>query len=52
MSFLQDRVHGQYAIPRLAIIICERALGAATDPLIQLPLSESVLQFDCQQFAG
>jgi hypothetical protein len=32
MSFLQDRVHGQYAIPRLAIIIRERALAAATDP--------------------
>ncbi len=28
MSFLQDRVRGQYAIPRLAVIIRQRALVA------------------------
>ncbi len=31
ISFLQDRVRGQYAIPRLASIICQRALEAASD---------------------
>lgn len=32
MCFLQDRVRGQYTIPRLATIIRERALAAATEP--------------------
>jgi hypothetical protein len=57
MSFLQDRVHGQYAIPRLAIIIRERALAAATAPPKFLPLSlsnlnEVMLQFGRQQLTG
>ena len=57
MSFLQDRVRGQYAIPRLAIIIRERALAAIKDPpnFISLPLSnlnEVILQSECQQLAG
>jgi hypothetical protein len=58
MSFLQDRVHGQYAIPRLAIIIRERALAAATAPPPKfLPLSlsnlnEVMLQFGRQQLTG
>ena len=54
ISFLEDRVRGQYAIPRLAIIIRERAL-AATDPPIPLPrfiLNEAVLQSDCLQLVG
>jgi len=52
ISFLQDRVRGLYAIPRLATIICERALAAATDPPIPQPLHEAVLQSGCQQFVG
>ena len=54
ISFLEDRARGQYAIPRLAIIIRERAL-AATDPPIPLPrfiLNEAVLQSDCLQLVG
>jgi hypothetical protein len=57
ISFLQDRVRGQYTIPRLAIIIRERALAAAADPpkFLPLPLSnlnEVRLQFFRQQLAG
>lgn len=57
MSFLQDRVHGQYAIPRLASIIYERALEAVTGPpqLSPLPVSnfnEIILQSSSQQLAG
>jgi hypothetical protein len=53
MSFLQDRVRGQYAIPRLATIIGEKALAAATDPPhLPLPSSLAVLQFACFQLAG
>jgi hypothetical protein len=32
IAFLRDRVRGLYEIPRLATIICERALSAAADP--------------------
>jgi Transposase IS66 family len=32
ITFLRDRVRGLYIIPRLAVIICERALAAAVDP--------------------
>ena len=32
LSFLQDRVRGKYAIPRLATVIFDRALAAAADP--------------------
>jgi hypothetical protein len=32
MSFLQDRVRGQYVIPRLVTVIRERALVTASDP--------------------
>ncbi len=57
MSFLQDRVRGQYAIPRLAIIIRERALAVATSPPIFFPsplsnLNEDVLQLSHQQLVG
>jgi hypothetical protein len=57
MSFLQDRVRGQYAIPRLANIIRERALAATASLPIFFPsplsnLNEGVLQFDRQQLAG
>ena len=57
MSYLQDRVCGEHAIPRLAIIIGERALAAATDPpeFFPLPLRnshEDMLRFDRQQLAG
>ena len=55
ISFLEDRVRGQYEIPRLAIIIRELALAATTAPPISLSLSslnEVVLQPDCQQLAG
>ena len=56
MLFLQDRVRGQYTIPRLATIICERAVAAALGhypkfypPL--LPNLDKILQPDCQQLA-
>ena len=57
MSFLQDRVRGEYAIPRLAIIISERALAAAASPHTfflspLLNLNEGVLKFSHQQLAG
>jgi hypothetical protein len=56
MSFLQDRVRGQYTIPRLAIIIRERALAASDPPkFFPWPLSnlnEVILQSFCQQLAG
>jgi hypothetical protein len=59
MSFLQDRVCGCYAIPRLAVIICERALAVTSDspklPPFRLSffnINEVVLQFDCQQVVG
>jgi hypothetical protein len=32
IAFLRDRVRGLYEIPRLATVICERALSAAADP--------------------
>jgi hypothetical protein len=32
IEFLRDRVHGLYVIPRLAIVIRERALAVASDP--------------------
>lgn len=54
ISFLEDRVGGQYAIPRLAIIIRELALAATTGPPILLPLpslNETVLQPNCPQLA-
>lgn len=53
--FLEDRVRGQCAIPRLATIISELALVAAAEPPIPLPLfslGEPVLQLHCQQLAG
>lgn len=43
ISFLQDRVRGLYAIPRLAIVIRERALEFAKDPPISL-LSSAAYQ--------
>lgn len=57
MSFLQDRVRGLYTIPRLAMIIRERALAAASDPpkFSLLPLSnlnEVISQSQYQQLAG
>jgi hypothetical protein len=52
ISFLQDRVRGQYAIPRLATIISEKALAATTDPP-RLPLPSSDLAaLTCLQLAG
>lgn len=54
MSFLQDRVRGQYEIPRLAATIRERALAAVADPP-SFPLPSSNLaasQLDCQQLVG
>jgi hypothetical protein len=56
MSFLQDRLRGLYTIPRLAILIRERAL--ASDPpkfLNSLPLfnlNELILKSYYQQLAG
>jgi hypothetical protein len=32
IDFLRDRVRGLYVIPRLAVVIRERALAAASDP--------------------
>jgi hypothetical protein len=56
ISFLQDRVRGQYVIPRLAIIICQRALEAASDPPRLFPLvpdlHETIQRFDLQQVVG
>jgi len=58
MDFLQDRVRGQYAIPRLASIIRQRALEAASDPPKFYPfpfvvsVNTATLQVDCQQFLG
>ena len=54
MSFLQDRVRGQYTIPRLATIIRERALASVADPPnLQLPSFNPVaLQFDGRQLTG
>lgn len=56
MSFLQDRVRRQYAIPRLATIICQRALEAALGPPRLFPLvpdlHETNLRFDHQQVVG
>lgn len=54
MAFLQDRVREQYAIPRLATIICERALASvAAPPNLLLPsLSSAALQFDDRQLTG
>jgi hypothetical protein len=56
ISFLQDRVCGQYAIPRLAVVIRERALTATTSLSIPLPLSNLngtiMLKPSCQQLAG
>lgn len=37
ITYLQDRVQGLYAIPRLAIVIRERALAAVSDPPHILP---------------
>ena len=39
IAFLQDRLRGLYVIPRLAIIIRERALAIASDPPHILPAS-------------
>jgi hypothetical protein len=54
MSFLQDRVRGQYAIPRLAVIIRQRALAAASagPPLVFPDFNETILRFDRQQLIG
>ena len=57
LSFLQDRVRRQYTIPRLAVLICERALATAKDPPKLFPLSLSnfnavVSQSDCQHLVG
>jgi hypothetical protein len=54
ISFLEDRVRGQYAIPRLAITIRDRALATTTDPPILLPRpsDEAGLQSACLQFVG
>jgi len=55
MDFLQDRVCGQHAIPRLASIIRQRALEAASDPPKLYPFPfiasnvEAALQVDHQQ---
>lgn len=56
ICFLQDRVREQYAIPRLASIICQRALEAASDPLKLYPfpfvvsnVNEAILPVDRQQ---
>ena len=49
-DFLCDRVRGAYLIPRLAKIICERALEAATDPpLSEGTLVKDLLRPDCEQ---
>lgn len=39
IAFLRDRVRGLYVIPRLAIVIRERALAAISDPPCNLPSS-------------
>jgi hypothetical protein len=53
ISFLQDRVHGQYAIPRLAEIICQRALTAASGPPLVFPdFNETILRRNHQQRVG
>lgn len=57
MFFLQDRVRGLYTIPRLAMIIRERALAAALDPpnFFPLPssnLNEVILESHYQQLTG
>ena len=55
MSFLWDRVSGQYSIPRLATVVCERALAIASGPpvlLFSLNPQRTILQADCQQFVG
>jgi len=54
ISFLLDRVRGQYTIPRLAAVICERALAAVKNPP-PLPIpgsTEIALQLCRQQHAG
>ena len=56
ISFLQDRVHGRYEIPRLATIICEQALASGKDPPnFQSPLfnlNTALSQPDSQQCIG
>jgi hypothetical protein len=53
MAFLEDRVQGLYKIPRLAIIILERATATSKDPPIPLSsMNEVVLQPDVRQFTG
>ncbi len=55
ISFLEDRVRGRYEIPRLAIIIRERALAATTSPPVPFPQSsfpEAIVQSECLQFVG
>lgn len=52
MSFLEDRVRAQYAIPRLATVISELALAATADPPARPGLNEAVLRLDCQQLVG
>jgi hypothetical protein len=59
MDFLQDRVRGQNVIPRLANIIFQRALEAASDPPRVYPfpfvipnVNRAILQIDCEQLLG
>jgi hypothetical protein len=52
MSFLQDRVYGQYDIPRLAEIIRQRALAAASGPPLVFPDFNDILRLDRQQLVG
>lgn len=55
ISFLEDRVRGQYAIPRLANIIRDRVLAASTAPPIPMPqpgFNEATLQPNCVQLVG
>ena len=47
IDFLRDRVRGLYVIPRLAMVVHERALAAVSDPPCILPSS-----LDCQSMAG
>ena len=55
ISYLEDRVLGQYAIPRLANIIRDRVLAASTAPPIPMPqlgCNEAVLQPNYVQLVG
>jgi hypothetical protein len=56
LYFLQDRVRGRYDIPRLASVICERAIAAAKDPpnipLFSAQLNSAILQHGNHALVG